>query len=152
MNFASMHFEVIRLSKRDVAVAQELFRLFREVFEVEETTPPGKEYLSSLLARTDLVVLCIRYEGNVVGGLTAYELPMYQFEGSEMFIYDIAIKQEFQRRGLGKKLLRQLEVYCRSKGIRQVFVDASAEDIHAVDFYRTSGGEGEEVVQFTFGV
>lgn len=152
MDLVNEQLEIARLSNEDVTVALELFQLFREVFDEEDAIAISEEYLSSLLEKADFIVLCIRCKGIVVGGLTAYELPMHQFEGAEMFIYDIAIKPDYQRRGLGKKLLQALEEYCKQKGISQIFVDASVEDLHALDFYQSSGGKGEKVVQFTFRV
>ena len=39
---------------------------------------------------------------------------------------------------------------CRQKGVAEVFVAASEEDTHALDFYRSTGGAAEKVVHFTY--
>lgn len=35
-------------------------------------------------------------------------------------------------------------------GLREVFVDAHAEDLEALAFYRATGGRGESVFQFSY--
>lgn len=49
-------------------------------------------------------------------------------------------------------MLSTLKEYCRQNGIREIFVDASEHDKHAVDFYHSSGGKAEKVVQFIYTV
>ena len=85
-----------------------------------------------------------------MGGLTAYELPLYYSEYSEIFIYDVAIKPDFQRKRFGTMLLSALKQYCRDNGIKEFFVEASEEDKYAVHFYQSAGGTAEKVIQFNF--
>lgn len=143
-------FQIKRLGKEDVLIAQKLNLLFEEVFEKENAPSAKASYLMELLEKPDFIAYAAIRGNEIIGGLTAYELPMYYFESIEIFIYDIAVKPEFQRKGLGKKLLSTLNEYGRQIGAKDIFVDASKEDEHAVDFYRTSGGKGEKVVQFTY--
>ena len=87
---------------------------------------------------------------DVTGGLTAYILPKYYSDSSEVLLYDLAVKPENQRMGIGKKLIQTLKEYCSSKGIQEFFVMAHEEDGHAIEFYRSTGGTGENVVNFLY--
>ncbi len=73
-------------------------------------------------------------------------------EKAELFLYDLAIKQKFQRKGFGKNLLLKLEEYCREKDIKIFFVAAHEEDTNAIDFYHSTGGQAEKVVHFNYKV
>src|SRR5664279_4903362 len=143
-------FQVKRLHKPDVFIFQKLIILFQEVFEMEKRIENGTSYLTALLEKPGFIALCVMAESEIVGGLTAYELPMYYDEISEIFIYDIAIKPAHQGKGLGKKLLLFLEEYCRQNGISSMFVAANEEDEHALDFYHATGGKAEKVVHFNY--
>jgi aminoglycoside 3-N-acetyltransferase I len=81
--------------------AGQLFLLFQQVFDAKLPTVK-KAYLKKLLNRPDFICFAAIYKNEVIGGLTAYELPMYHSETSEMYIYDIAVKPAFQRKGIGK--------------------------------------------------
>lgn len=144
------NFEIKRLGSPDVWLFQKLVRLFKEVFETENGAEANKLYLQALLQKPDFIAYAVLLENEVVGGLTAFELPLYYTECSEMFIYDIAVKTEFQRNGLGKALLAALAAYCKKAGIKVMFVAALEEDGHAVNFYHATNGKGEKVVHFNY--
>lgn len=84
----------------------------------------------------------------VVGGLTAYELPAYSQEGADMYLYDLAVHPDFQRKGVGTALVDGLLEECKRRQVRTCFVQAHLEDAHALHFYRALGGEEEEVAHF----
>ncbi len=75
---------------------------------------------------------------------------MYYSNSSEIFLYDLAVKPEYQRMGIGKGLLQSLKEYCLKNGIKEFFVMAHEEDEHAIEFYRATGGRGERVVNFLY--
>lgn len=89
-------------------------------------------------------------EGKVIGGLTAYELERYYTDKSELYIYDIAVKVEYQNRGVGKELIDYLKEYSTNNGIETIFVQAHSDDEQAVRFYQSTFGNSEKVDHFNF--
>jgi aminoglycoside 3-N-acetyltransferase I len=152
MNPISKELKVKLLKKKDLVVAQQLFLLFQEVFEEDNQDIAPAPYLEKLLKRTGFISFAAIYKKQVIGGLTAYELPMYYAECSEIFIYDIAVKPRFQKKGVGKALLKAMNDYALQRNINVMFVDASEDDVHAIDFYRSTGASEEKVVMFSYGV
>ena len=86
----------------------------------------------------------------IVGGLTAHALPMTRAERSEMFIYDVAVRPDYQRQGVGRRLMAAVRDAARDQGIDDVFVAADEDDAHALDFYRSLGGSPSMSAIFTF--
>jgi aminoglycoside 3-N-acetyltransferase I len=150
MQKSDKEFQIRRLATGDVQMFVKLVELFQQVFEMDNPVKPDDLYLQNLLDKPGFNVYAIIHQNEPVGGLTAYELVMYYSESSEMFIYDIAIKPEFQRQGLGGKLIFALKNYCQYKGIKELFVAAHEEDQHALNFYRNAGGKPEKVLHFNF--
>jgi aminoglycoside 3-N-acetyltransferase I len=145
-------FQVKRLNEGDLFSFRALIHLFQEVFEMEEIPYMDDAYLCSLLARQSFVALAIIHEQEIIGGLTAWELQMYYGKYKELFIYDVGVKDAFRRKGLGHRLLSALRDWCRENGVREFFVPAHEQDTHALEFYRSAGGEEEKVVHFKFPV
>lgn len=143
------NFETRRLGPDNLSVAQRLFAILREVF-AEAPARAGDAHLKGMLENPAIVVLAAFYKDEIVGGLTAYELPMYYADVAELYIYDIAVKPAFQRMGVGKVLLDGIKTHCQGAGIKVIFVDADEVDQNAVDFYRGMGASAEKVVQFTY--
>jgi aminoglycoside 3-N-acetyltransferase I len=139
-----------QLSKKDVSGFKQLILLFKEVFEMSKQGKISDAYLKKLLAQPGFIALAAVDGNKVVGGLTAYEMPQYYGEYSEVYIYDIAIKSDYQRKGTGKKLLEALKTHCKKKGIKTMFVEAHAKDKHAVAFYLSTKGKAEEVMHFNY--
>jgi len=152
MNFEVEKIKVRQLTQADLSAFILLIRLLNSVFETDESAIGSETNLLKLLSNDNFVAIAAYYENEPVGGLTAYELPMYSSDISEMFLYDMAVKPEYQRRGIGKNLIGHLRDYCTEHGIHEFFVLAHAEDEHAVEFYRSTGGKSEEVVNFLYKV
>lgn len=138
-----------RLQSGDREVARRLFTMMAEVFD-EPRAQLGDGYLDALLHREDFWAIAAMAEGEVVGGLTAHALPMTRSESVELFIYDVAVRADWQRRGVGRQLVTTLREGAAQSGIPVAFVPAATEDAHALDFYRAIGGEPTPVVLFTF--
>jgi len=144
--------EVKKLTQEDLSVFKSLIQLFNIVFEEDETAVGSEMKLFELLSNNSFVAMAAFHENEIVGGLTAYELPLYYSDNSEIFLYDLAVKPEYQRMGIGKSLIRNLREYCLQNGINEFFVFAHEEDAHAVEFYRSTGGKSERVVNFLYTV
>lgn len=133
-----------------LALTQRLFILLQQVFGAEHPIKVSEAYTQKLLANPVLVAFAAIVNNEPVGGLTGYISPMYNGEVSELYIYDIAVKPEFQRRAIGKQLIAFAKAYCGEKGMSAMYVQANAEDEHALDFYRSTKAKEEEVVHFTY--
>ena len=146
---ANSTLQIRQLTSKDLDTFRDLISLLNQVFEAPDNIPRDG-YLHALLNNPSFIAIGVMHNKEVIGGLTAYLLPMTTTETSEVFIYDIAIREDHQRTGVGRQLLSELNDCCSLKGIRQIFVDASEMDEHAVKFYQATGGRGEKVVQFTY--
>jgi aminoglycoside 3-N-acetyltransferase I len=145
----SAGFHTRRLTTGDEPLAGRLFSLMAAVFG-ETAELLGDAYLSSLLARPDFWALAAFAGDELVGGLTAYTLPMTRAQRNEVFLYDIAVREDHQRRGIGRQLVSLLRDSARAQGISEVFVAADDEDTHALDFYRSLGGAAAPATFFSF--
>lgn len=136
-----------RLGIDDVALARRTFQLMTVVFE-EDAAPLGDGWLATILARPDFWAFAALRDGIPVGGITAHALPMTRSESHELFIYDLAVDEAHQRRGIGRLLVRTLQTEAALQGISVSFVPADHEDVHALDFYRAIGGSESPVSIF----
>ncbi len=145
-----MSFEVRRLSADDIAAMREMNSLFGDVFEDPESyhsAPPGDAYLHSLLARDEFIALAAWCEGAMVGALAGYELIKFEQRRSEIYIYDLAVRDEFWRQGIATGLIDALKGIARAKGGSVIFVQADPVDLPAVALYEKLGVR-EEVLHF----
>ncbi len=126
----------------------DLVLLFNDVFETENDV--NKENIRRLLNNPSFVCVVAFHQSEVIGGITAYELMSYDRSGSVMYVYDLAVQNSHQRIGIGSRLVSELLADCRSKGIKELFVQAEEADGHAIQFYQKLGGESLKTRQFHF--
>lgn len=66
---------------------------------------PRINYQKKLLNTDNIIFVVAKYEEKIIGGSTAYELPSSYFEANEVYVYDLAVHHDFQRRGVGTRLM-----------------------------------------------
>lgn len=145
-----MPVEIKKLGHYDLNYFKDLIRVFEDVFEMEKFTIPDDDYLQQLLEKDSFLVFVALSEDKVVGGLTAYILPQYYSVRPLVYIYDLAVKTNYQRQGIGSILIDGITNYCRETGMEEVFVQADEEDGYALEFYHSTGATAEKVVHFYY--
>lgn len=130
-----------RLFSKEINLAGELISFFQEEDGIQQPTIPSKAYLTALLSREDFVMLAALEEGELAGGLSAYELAGYKASRPKMFLYEIAVKPEWRRRGIGGQLVEKLLIYCRERGAEKLFVETSRAHTAAMKLFESTGGK-----------
>ena len=141
--------KIRKLTEKDVSAFEALLLLFNHTFQ-EERALSDTTRLSALLKDTRFIVMAAFSGEEILGGLTAYELLQYYGNETEIFLYDMAVHPDHQRKGIGKQLLEFLKDYCAKNKINTFFVLAHEEDTHALEFYHSTGGQREHVANFIY--
>jgi aminoglycoside 3-N-acetyltransferase I len=139
-----------RIAPDEIPLMEELLTVFGEAFgDVESygAHRPGADYLRRLLGGDTFIALAAREDGEVVGGIAAYELRKFEQERSEIYIYDLAVAERHRRKGIATELISELCAIARARGAWVVYVQADHVDAPAVALY-TRLGTREDVLHF----
>ena len=144
---------VRRLGSQDVVLMQAANRLFADVFGEEgyHGPPAGPDHLEKLLADNKFIALVAYVDGEMAGAIAAYELVKFEAERSEIYIYDLAVIEQYRRQGVATALIAAVQEIGRDKGAWVVFVQADPPDEPAVALYDKLGTR-EEVLHFDISV
>lgn len=97
--------------------------------------------------------LLVAYEaGQPAGFITGVEVT-HPDKGTEMFLYELAVEDRFQRRGFGRALVESLGQVARERGCYGMWVLTDATNTAALATYEHSGGRaerGQVVLVWTF--
>lgn len=142
---------IIKLDKSDIQKFVQVITLFENVFEMQDFVLPDHTHLQKLLQKENFHVFAATSQGNVVGGLSSYVLDQYYTPKPLAYIYDLAVANHFQQKGVGKSLITSCCSFFKSKGFEEVFVQADRIDEGAISFYRAIQPDMEEdVIHFSY--
>ncbi|MDV3257889.1 MAG: GNAT family N-acetyltransferase, partial [Sphingomonas sp.] len=71
----------------------------------------------------------------------------FEADRSEIYIYDLAVREAWRRRGIATGLIDELRSIARDLGAWVIFVQADPPDMPAIALYEKLG-KGEEVLHF----
>jgi aminoglycoside 3-N-acetyltransferase I len=143
-----------RLGADDLGLMDALLTTFGEVFEEIETYcrhRPSADYLKRLLGSETFIALAAVKDGEVVGGLAGYELPKFEQERSEIYIYDLAVAAAHRRQGIATALIEHVKAIAASRGAWVVFIQADQDNAPAIALYGKLGTR-EDAVHFDIAV
>jgi aminoglycoside 3-N-acetyltransferase I len=134
--------EIRVLEPGDVNVLRDLLRCFGEVFSEPATycsRQPDDNYLSELLADSGFVAIAALDKQEVIAGLAGYLLRKFEQPRSEFYVYDLAVREPYRRRGIATALIRESQRVARDRGAWVIFVQADLVDGPARELYSRFG-------------
>ena len=140
------------LEAQDIETLRHLLQLLGTVFGDLETYTahqPDDAYLQRWLANPNHLALAAFSDKKMVGGLVAYELQKFEQARSEIYIYDLAVDENYRRQGVATGLITALQKEAAQRQAYVIFVqaDTSEEDAPAIALY-TKLGQREDVLHF----
>jgi ribosomal protein S18 acetylase RimI-like enzyme len=95
------------------------------------------------LARDDQFLIVAHENSEPLGFALAYELQRVDDSPPMMFFYEIEVRPEFRRRGIGTGLVEHLKRLRRLHGAGKLFVLTDRQNKAARGLYSSSGGREE---------
>jgi ribosomal-protein-alanine N-acetyltransferase len=131
--------ENLLIEKFDPVEINEILEIERNAFEKKETFP--KEYFLELSKKWPEGFLVAKLDGEIVG----YAIGEKNKDSG--LIISVAVKKEWRRRGIGRKLMEKLLENFKKGGMRIVFLHVREENKEAINFYQALGFKIRELVE-----
>lgn len=112
---------------------------------------PSDDYLARLLGKDHFIALAALKDGEAVGALTAYVYEKFEQERKEIYIYDLAVREEHRRQGIAEAMIENLRAIAAEIGAYVLIVQADYGDDPAIALY-TKLGKREEIIHFDIAV
>jgi len=77
----------------------------------------------------------------IIGFAYGYELNRLNGIGNMVYIHEVGVLPEYQRRGIGTELLRTIKRLCKSTGVCRFFLFTERSNIGACSLYGKMKGE-----------
>lgn len=101
-------------------------------FELLLDADPSPEVITTYLDSSEIYIALL--ENKIVGTFVLYPLDDHTVE-----IKNIAVDEKFQRKGIGKLLLKNAEQIALSKGAKKIDIATSNASFEALSLYQKAG-------------
>ena len=138
------------LGSGDIATFRAMLSLLGAAFNDVESysaRQPDDTYIARLLASDIFIAIAAFDDESVIGALAAYVLPKFEQVRSEIYIYDLAVDENFRRQGVATSMIEELKKIAVARNAYVIFVQADYGDDPAVALY-TKLGTREDVMHF----
>ena len=145
-----MQYQIRVLKSTDIDLMHGALDCFSSEFGEPRTydeNRPSEQYLSNLLESDTFISIVATIENEVIGALAGYELKKFEQNRSEIYIYDLAVKERHRRQGIATALIDSLKPIARERGAWVIYVQADVGDKPAINLYNKLGTQ-EEVLHF----
>jgi ribosomal protein S18 acetylase RimI-like enzyme len=88
--------------------------------------------------------------GEPVGFVLAHDLPRRHDPPRKLLVYEIDVREDRRREGIGRALLDELGRIARERGIRHGWVLTDHDNEAALGLYKSMGGKPRDVVELDF--
>jgi ribosomal-protein-alanine acetyltransferase len=108
------------------------------ILKIEKESFPdlwGRELLEKELSLSFSRFIVAEVDGEIVGYLIAWII------GDSCELNRIAVAPCIRKKGIGKKLLYELIDYCKSRNVKEIFLEVRESNLNAIKLYRSSGFE-----------
>ncbi|PBQ34407.1 hypothetical protein CNR22_22385 [Sphingobacteriaceae bacterium] len=139
-----------KLEETETTLARTLILWFQEDDLVPQPVAPSDYYLRNLLVRDDFHMLVAMDGDKVVGGLTAFELPMYKEEVNEIFLYEIGVDETYRKRNIATELIECLKKIAAKRGIPEMYVGTEMNNVPARKLYQKTGGSFGSIAWYVY--
>ena len=86
----------------------------------------------------------IESDGRTAGYLVLTYGFSLEFGGRDAFIDELFLREEFRRRGLGRRALEFAEAVCRGRGVRALLLEVERNNAAALEVYRRFGFQNRD--------
>ena len=137
---------IIRITSVDETVIPQINSLLDEgtTWDLKQ----GKKFLKN----QDNVLFLAFWEEKVAGFLTGHRLQRFDKRKAEVLLYEVGVRENFRKRGIGKTLIGELNNWAKEAGADEVWVLTNRSNTAAVALYQSAGGvtESQDELMYTF--
>lgn len=110
------------------------------------------EHMRRLLGDDRNTLIVASDGGRPVGFLVAYRFPRVDRDREMVYLYEIEVVPEYRRRGIGTRMIRQLEEVCRARDVLKIWVGTEAGNLAARALYEATGArcERDDYAEYTY--
>ena len=135
-----MEFEIIKANVNHIKQVGELFDLYRQFYKYVSNINESTDYISERMKNNESIIfIATNKQKEVMGFVQLYETFGSLHLGKIIILYDLFVKKEFRKYGIGIKLMKESEEYAKSIGAKGIELSTAKDNLTAQSWYEKIG-------------
>ena len=135
-----MNYKTIKATKENINQVGKLFDLYRQFYKYKSNVHESTNYISERISNNESIIfLALTQKNNPTGFVQLYETFGSLHLGKIIILYDLYVKEEFRKHGIGKKLMAKSEEYAKSIGAKSIELSTAKDNLSAQFLYKKIG-------------
>ena len=135
-----MEFEIIKANVNHIKQVGELFDLYRQFYKYVSNINESTDYISERMKNNESIIfIATNKQKEVMGFVQLYETFGSLHLGKIIILYDLFVKKEFRKYGIGIKLMKKSEEYAKSIGAKGIELSTAKDNLTAQSLYEKIG-------------
>lgn len=124
----------IRIETASIKLLDKLFKIEEQCFDQEAFT---KRQIAYLLSNYNTIALSARADSEIAG----FIIGQIEIENDTLFghIITINVVPAFRKKGIGSKMLQEIETILKQKGISECHLEVREDNLPALKLYQNNG-------------
>ena len=135
-----MKIKIIKAEQKHIKEVGILFDLYRQFYKYKSNIHDSINYISERISNNESIIfLALTENNNSAGFVQLYETFGSLHLGKIIILYDLYVKEEFRKHGIGKKLMQKSEEYAKSIGAKGIELSTAKDNLSAQSLYEKIG-------------
>ena len=135
-----MEFEIIKANVNHIKQVGELFDLYRQFYKYVSNINESTDYISERMKNNESIIFfATNKQKEAMGFVQLYETFGSLHLGKIIILYDLFVKKEFRKYGIGMKLMKKSEEYAESIGAKGIELSTAKDNLTAQSLYEKIG-------------
>ena len=135
-----MEFEIIKANVNHIKQVGELFDLYRQFYKYVSNINESTDYISERMKNNESIIfISTNKQKEAMGFVQLYETFGSLHLGKIIILYDLFVKKEFRKYGIGIKLMKKSEEYAKSIGAKGIELSTAKDNLTAQSLYEKIG-------------
>ena len=147
-----MNFNIIRASNENIDQVGKLFDLYRQFYKYESNIEESTKYISERIKKNESIIfLALTEKDKPVGFVQLYETFGSLYLGKIIILYDLYVKKDYRKYGIGYKLMKKSEEFAKSIGAKGIELSTAKNNLTAQSLYEKIGYiRGNEFYSYSY--
>lgn len=129
----------------DLDVLAELFDLYRQFYEYPQDIVLARRYLSERISKQESVIyLALADDGVALGFVQLYPSFSSTLAGKVWILYDLFVRREGRRQGIGRALMNRAAHLARETGAVEINLATATTNTRAQALYESLGYQRDD--------